>query len=84
MDCIIFVMMEESCTISARKPKSRLAIRRLLRCMDVQTTVVVNTKPDAFINIMRKNKVMKNNEQWETLREEAHTNIQGEKVTGIS
>lgn len=31
-----------------------------------------------------KNKVMKNNEQWETLREEAHTNIQGEKVTGIS
>lgn len=54
MNCIIFVMMEENCTISVQKEKNRLVIHRPLRCMDVQTAVAVSTKPNAFINIMLK------------------------------
>ena len=42
MNCIIFVMMEENCIISAQKAKNRSVIHRPLRCMDVQTAAAVN------------------------------------------
>ncbi len=77
-------MVEGNCIISARKPKSRLVIHRFLKCMDVQTVVIVNTNPNASINIMlkrmlKKNRVMKINVQWERLKEKSHANVQNNK-----
>lgn len=74
MNCNMSAMTEENCIISAQRPKHGMVIHRPLRCMDVQTAAAVNTKRNAYINIMlkkdvRKNKVMKINEQWETLKE---------------
>ena len=51
--------------------------------MAVPIAVAVNTRQSAYIYNAEKdadkNKVIKINEQWESLKEESHTNIQSEK-----
>ena len=59
MKCIIFVMAEENYIISVQKPENRQVIHKHLRCMDVQTAVVVGTKRNVFINIMLKKMLRK-------------------------
>lgn len=59
MNFITSVMIEENSIISEQKQKNRVVIRRLLRCMDVQTAVAANTKQAVSTNIMRKEIVKK-------------------------
>ena len=84
MSFIMLAMTEENFIISEPKQKNRLVTLKRLRCMDVPIVVVVNIKQNVSINMMlkkdvEKNKVMKINEQWESLKEESHANIQSEK-----
>ena len=63
-DCIIFAMTKENCIISEQKQKHRLVIHKPLKCMDVQTAVVVQHKAKCLYKYdvekdIEKNKVMR-------------------------
>ena len=82
MNCVIFVMMEENCIISVQKEKAGYTQTfEVYGCADcsgceyrAKCLYKYNAEKDAG-----KNKVMKIHEQWETLKEESHANIQSGK-----